>query len=195
MTKHILHIHDQSLPPSPSSGGSNRLVHWLACEQARLGHTVSALSPQGTSNADYAHIKLNSFKLNDVLNALPDTVTDIEYHGGLSNEIVNTLHDKCPRLLSVVHSSYQGMVNSVFVSKSHAENNGKTTFIHNGVPENDFEFADKKSDFYLFLAKVKRSKKGVDTAIKLANKNNINLFIGGGSVLPRQKHGLVGTQE
>lgn len=44
----------------------------------------------------------------------------------------------------------------------------------------DYIFNESKSDFLLFLAKVKRSKKGVDVAIKLSKKSKLKLVVAGG---------------
>ena len=52
---HILHIVDQPVPPLANSGGSNRLVEWLAIEQAKLGIKVSVLSPRVIQQIFFAY--------------------------------------------------------------------------------------------------------------------------------------------
>ncbi|MFA0336853.1 glycosyltransferase, partial [Vibrio sp. 10N.222.54.B2] len=75
---------------------------------------------------------------------------------------------------------------TVFVSKSHASqskyNKNKINFnyIYNGIPESEFEYNEQKKGYFLFLAKVKRSKKGIQTAIKVAKKTKSNLIVAGG---------------
>lgn len=180
----ILHIHNKSLPPSPSSGGSNRLIDWLAVEQSKQGHSVCAMSPEGSSNQYYEHIKMPvNCSYDELLALVPADVTDIEYHGGLEASTVDRLLMTFPRSLQIIHAGGGGGKKNVFVSKNHAEQAGKTIFAHNGLPLDDYIFNESKSDFLLFLAKVKRRKKGVDTAIKLAKRLKCKLVIAGGSKL------------
>ncbi len=177
----ILHIHNQSLPPNNSSGGSNRLIDWLAVEQSKQGHRVYAMSSSGYSNRYYEHIKMpNDIGYDDLIELIPDGITDIEYHGGLDETIVERLLSEYPRSLQVIHAGKGQGKKNVFVSRSHAERAGKRVYAYNGVPEIDYIFNENKEDFLLFIAKVKRRKKGVDTAIKLAKKLKCKLIIAGG---------------
>ena len=177
----ILHIHNQSLPPSSTSGGSNRLIDWLAIEQSRQGHKVYALSPLGHSTEHYTHITLpEKISYTEIRQLIPDDVTDIEYHGGLDADVVEQLFNAYPRSLYLVHSGQGEGRNNVFVSHSHAQQAGKEVFAYNGIPCEEFIFEEQKGDFLLFLAKVKRRKKGVAVAIKLAKQSKTNLVIAGG---------------
>lgn len=180
----ILHIHNQSLPPNRSSGGSNRLIDWLAVEQSKQGHLVCAMSPEGATNQYYEHIKMPvNCSYDELLKLIPADVTDIEYHGGLDANTVDRLLTIYPRSLQIIHAGEGGGPKNVFVSKSHAEQAGKTIFAYNGLPLEDYIFNASKSDFLLFIAKVKRRKKGVDTAIKMAKQSKCKLIIAGGSRL------------
>jgi len=180
----ILHIHNQSLPPSPNSGGSNRLIDWLATEQSKQGHSVCAISPEGRSNDFYEHIKMPAnCNYDELIELIPEDVTDIEYHGGLDAGIVDKLLTKYPSSLQIIHAGKGGGKNNVFVSRSHAEQAGQTVFAYNGLPVDDYIFSESKSDYLLFIAKVKRRKKGADTAIKLAKKLKCKLIVAGGSRL------------
>ncbi len=183
MERHILHIHDQALPPTPTSGGSNRLVDWLAKEQHKLGNKVSVLSPQGHSTPDYQHIIADIKNLNfkQLCNIIPDSVTDIEYHGGLDQGIAHQLCQHFPRFISVIHSTCGNTSpNRVYVSASHAQRHNDQHFVYNGVPIDEIAFSAKKKDYALFLAKVKRSKKGVQDAIDIAQETKHKLLIAGG---------------
>lgn len=183
MERHILHIHDQALPPTATSGGSNRLVDWLAKEQSLLGHKVSALSPQGHSTPHYQHIlaDIKQLDFNQLCKLIPESVTDIEYHGGLTADIAHQLCQRYPRFISVIHSTCgKTSPNRVYVSASHAQLHDDKYFIYNGVPVDEIEFSTAKKDYALFLAKVKRSKKGVQDAIDIAKKTKHKLLIAGG---------------
>ena len=177
----ILHIHDQSLPPAAGSGGSNRLIHWLAVEQAAQGHKVYAMSPIGESNESYQHIRVPAQSLIEtILEKIPNDVTDIEYHGGFPFFIVDRLIENFPRTLQIIHAGKGVGINRVYVSKSHAKRSGGEVFAYNGIPVDDYSFSEDKKDFLLFLAKVRRSKKGVATAINVAKKSKTKLIVAGG---------------
>ena len=189
MTRCILHIHSQSLPPNKDSGGANRLVDWLAKEQFKMGLDVYVLSPKGYSTDEYTHIKLTNKAKNDfceLLSLIPVNVTDIEYHGGLSKEFIFSLRNKYKKMISICHAGKGEKCNTIFVSKTHAisanydHQNTSVNYVYNGIPESEFEFNENKSDYFLFLAKVRRSKKGVQTAIRVAKKTNSKLIIAGG---------------
>ncbi|MCE0558861.1 glycosyltransferase [Motilimonas sp. E26] len=182
MTRHILHIHDQALPPTPSCGGSNRLIDWLASAQSQLGCKVTALSPRGASNSSYQHVTcdVKNIDFDTLIKAIPQDVTDIEYHGGLSDELAYALQQRFNKFVSVVHAGAANTPNCVYVSKSHAQQANAEVYVHNGIPVESVEFNGKKSNFSLFLAKVKRSKKGVVQAINIAKKTNQSLIVAGG---------------
>lgn len=180
----ILHIHDQSLPPIESSGGSNRLIDWLAIEQAKQGHKVYAMSPSGSNTEFYQHIKISlPCSLEELLAIIPDDVEYIEHHGGIESFVIDGLLESFPGCLQVCHAGKQEGQNNVFISKSHAKAHDGTVVAYNGVPIDDYIFSADKDNYLLFLAKVKRSKKGVDTAIQVAKKVNIPLVVAGGSRL------------
>jgi len=184
----ILHIlvhgsrHKVPLPPAASSGGINRMIHWLAVEQAAQGHKVYAMSQIGESNASYQHIRIpaqNSFET--ILEKIPNDVTDIEYHGGLAFDVVERLIERFPRTLQIIHGLENRVgKNRVYVSKSHAKHFGGEVFAYNGIPVDSYQFSEDKEDFLLFLAKVRRSKKGVATAINVAKKSKTKLIVAGG---------------
>jgi glycosyltransferase involved in cell wall biosynthesis len=180
----ILHIHNKSSPPSADSGGSNRLIEWLAAEQAKHGHTVYVMSPAGSSTESYKHIEVtDSSTYEELLNKLPDDVDSIEYHGGLNKEAVDRLMELYPRSIRVIHAGQSSDDKSVFVSSSHAKQSDKSVFAYNGVPSSDYIYSEIKDDYLLFLAKVKRSKKGIDTAVRIAKKSKTRLIVAGGSRL------------
>lgn len=177
----ILHIHDQSLPPVNSSGGSNRLIDWLAVEQAKQGHKVYTMSPIGSDTEFYQHIKLSLPCTFEELRAvIPDDVEYIEYHGGIDGSVIEKMFKRYPGSIQVCHAGKHEGKNNVFISKNHAKCQGGEVVAYNGVPVDDYIFSKDKDNYLLFLAKVKRSKKGVDAAIKVAKKVNIPLIVAGG---------------
>lgn len=180
--RHIVHILDQPMPPLPDSGGSNRLVEWLAQEQNNLGHKVTVIAPMGnkTSHFEFIQNPVVSTSWESLNEVLPSDTTDIEIHCGLPESISEGIQSRGLGLLNVIHGGQGHEINGVYVSRSHAKNNGREKFIHNGIPEQTVEFGLEKDEFLLFLAKVKRSKKGISTAIKIAKSSKTRLVVAGG---------------
>jgi glycosyltransferase involved in cell wall biosynthesis len=180
----IMHLLNQVMPPSKSSGGMNRLVCWLAAEQARHGHKVYVGSPEGESTAFFEHIRISKNKtLDDLKVKIPANVTDVELHG-MPRDIAEWVYENYSRSFNVIHSGepekgWSGS-KSVFVSQSHMTNAGGSHFAYNGVPVEDYDFCEAKDDYLLFLAKVKRSKKGVQTAMRVAKRCQRKLIVAGG---------------
>lgn len=186
----ILHLLDMVMPPAKSSGGMNRLVYWLAAEQARQGHKVYVGSPEGESTEFFKHIRVSRNKtLIDLRAKMPADVTDVELHE-MPQDVATWVFDNYPRSFSVIHSGLKpgfepegGWFGSkaVFVSRSHMELAGGAQFAYNGVPVEEYDFCEAKDDYLLFLAKVKRSKKGVQTAIRVAKRCKKKLIVAGGT--------------
>jgi len=93
---------------------------------------------------------------------------------------VDKLLDKYKRSIQIFHAGRGGGKKNVFLSMSHAKNANSSVYAYNGIPVEEYIYSEEKENFFLFLAKVKRSKKGVDTAIRLSKKNNSKLIIAGG---------------
>jgi glycosyltransferase involved in cell wall biosynthesis len=180
----ILHVINKPVPPEYNAGGANRLVHWLAAAQARAGHQVYVAAPAGRETTFYRFIKLSpKFSIQELVRKLPLSVTAIEYHGGGDDDAKDQLDLLPMPVLRSVHwvdTEMKPRKNSVFVSKSHCTAHGGSRYIHNGIQVDDYQFCEDKEDYFLFLAKVKRSKKGVVEAIDIAKKTGIKLAIAGG---------------
>ena len=170
------------MPPRPDSGGSNRLVEWLAQEQHSLGHKVTVIAPEGNETNSFELIKSTVVDITwqNLKELLPSDATDVEIHCSLSECISKGIQSCRLGLLNVIHGGSGSEINAIYVSKSHAQNNGKTKYIHNGIPEQTIEISADKDEFLLFLAKVKRSKKGISTAIKIAKSSKNKLVVAGG---------------
>ena len=185
----IMHLLNMVMPPSKSSGGMNRLVCWLAEEQARQGHKVYVGSPEGESTEYFKHISLaKKGTLEDLQAKMPTDVTDVEMHE-MPQDVTRWVYDNYPRSFSVIHGGLRpesqpeggwSGAKAVFVSRSHMELAGGSQFAYNGVPVDEYDFSETKDDYLLFLAKVKRSKKGVQTAIRVAKRCKRKLIVAGG---------------
>jgi glycosyltransferase involved in cell wall biosynthesis len=177
----ILHVHNKPLPPHPNSGGSNRLIEWLAQEQTKRGHNVYVMSFSGHSTEHYGHIKISPEMTGpEILALVPDDVTDIELHGGIPKHQTDALANNFKRFIQIIHAGIGGGKNSVYVSRSHAQQSGGKIYAYNGIPVDEYRFSGSKEAFLLFIAKVKRSKKGVQEAINVAKRTKNLLIVAGG---------------
>jgi len=184
MRETILHIVSKPVPPPRNAGGANRVIDWLARAQSRAGHQVYVASPGGRDADAYVKITIpERYSWSDIEAVLPSGLTAIEHHGG-GDESVQTFLDSIDLpILRLVHGLGQGSSprkQTVYVSRRHAAMHGGDVYVYNGIPVDEYIFESEKSDFFLFLAKVKRSKKGVADAIDIAKRARIRLLIAGG---------------
>ena len=167
----------------------NRLVEWLAIEQSKQGHKVYIAAPAGESTGHYEHIRIpGNYDADTVSTLMPADVTDIEMHH-VRPDVARWLLDRYPRSIQVMHSGigpgdsdaarWAG-TRTVFVSRSHMQQAGGSQFAYNGIPVDEYEFSEDKSGDLLFLAKVRRSKKGVQSAIRVAKRCRRRLVVAGG---------------
>ncbi len=198
----ILIQHNALLPVS-QYGGTERMVWWLGKYLAQMGHRVTFLVKAG-STCPFAKILVydNTKSLDE---QIPDYVDVIH----LNSVFAET---RKPQLSTAHGNSPFGQnlpINSVFVSKNHAERHGASAFVHNGLDFDEYG----KPDLYLprkhlhFLAKAAWRVKNVKGAIELARQSKNRLEVMGGNRLnikmgfrftpyPSVRfHGMVGETE
>lgn len=81
------------------------------------------------------------------------------------------------------------MPNKIYVSADHARRGGATAFVYNGIDPDEFIYRERKDDYFLFLSKVSRRKKGVDVALRLARHMGFRLLVAGGTRFSLRKTG------
>lgn len=201
---HILIVHDQRIPVA-GYGGTERVIWGLAKSLQGLGHQVTFLVPQG-SHCPFAsvlpwnpHVPLND--------QIPDSVDVIHLNHTPSESIkkpfVVTVHGN-PSRETPLH------INSIFVSKNHANRYGSNSFVHNGLDWDDYGKPNltQSRDYFHFLGKAAWRVKNVQGAIDtILHTPNEKLAVLGGTRLnlkmgfrmtwsPRiQFHGTVGGQQ
>ena len=180
----IVHIINKHMPPPVDSGGVNRMVEWLARAQHEHGHEVTLVSPTG-SNTDYAnHIPIpTDSEPSEFRNRIPADTDIIHHHDGYQlvsghPEILET------PFIQTVHGNLKdtegSRKNAVYVSRTHMRAHSGSRYVLNGIPIQDYTFSDVKDNQLLFLAKVRRSKKGIAGAIKVAKELQQKLIVAGG---------------
>jgi len=198
----ILIQHNAILPIS-QYGGTERIVWWLGKYLAQMGHRVSFLVKAGSICPFAEVIPYDSTKNLD--EQIPDYI-DVVHLNSLAEP------SRKPQVFTA-HGNYQVSdklnINTIFVSKNHAERHGATAFVHNGL---DFDEYGKPGLFsprkhLHFLAKAAWRIKNVKGAIELARKSNNRLEVMGGSrlnikmgfrftpYLSIRFHGMIGGDE
>jgi glycosyltransferase involved in cell wall biosynthesis len=176
---HIL-IVNNTVIPAHKYGGTERVIWWLGKELVKKGHKVSFLVKEG-STCDFATIISYDFS-KTIEEQTPRDVDFVHFFYGF-----HETHSKpCLYTLEGNHNFGSSLpVNTVFVSKNHAERFGSNVYVHNGL-----DFADygdpallNKRKYYHFLAKAAWRVKNVRGAINIINDSQERLVVMGGSRL------------
>lgn len=172
-------IQHNALLPINKYGGTERVVWCLGKYLAKMGHRVSFLVKAG-STCPFAEI-LSYDATKSLDEQIPDYVDVVHL-----NSISEPTHK--PQLLTAHGNGYFGeklSINSVFVSKNHAERHGATAFVHNGLDFDEYEKPTLNSPrkHLHFLAKVAWRVKNVEGAIELARSSGNRLEVMGGNRL------------
>lgn len=178
---HIVHyaLSRYAVPPS-GYGGIERVVYWLARAQHRAGHKVTVIANGASKIAeDVPGIRLVPWQdENTFAAALPDDADIVHMHKvprafqGLDRPFVVTEHGN--RATDV-----RFQVNTVFVSASHAQRHGRSTFVPNGVPLEDYRYSETKRRLMLSLTRMEWPVKNARTAIDLALDLELPLAMSG----------------
>ncbi|HEU4682198.1 MAG TPA: glycosyltransferase [Gemmatimonadales bacterium] len=166
--------------PVHGYGGTQRVVVWLARGLAELGHQVTLLAPEGSHVPEATLIALDPSEMRrpgfGLTRFLPDSVDILHAHAPLStpppHPHVFTLHGN-------LGGGRSPPPNTIFVSADHARRHGGTAFVYNGVDPSEFVFSARKSDYDLFLGRL-RSVKGYRWAIEGARRTGRRLVVAGG---------------
>ena len=175
---HILIVFDKPIPVV-KYGGIQRVVWWLGKELVRQGHKVTYLVGEG-SYSDFAEVLIldPEKSLNDQIPPGVDVVhlyippkepLDKPYLIHMESNTKEEFHD----------------INTVFVSKKHAELHGAECFVYNGLDPEDYgQPSFKKRERHLhFLGKAAWRVKNIKGAIKIAQKSKHHLHVLGGDRL------------
>lgn len=178
---HIVHYCPTPYPiPPVGYGGTERVVFWLIRAQVQQGLRVSVIAnPSSAIESAVPGARLipwrDGMRLNEVL---PRDCDVVHLHrmpddpDGLDRPHLITEHgNRGPeaRLL----------VNTVFVSQSHAHIHGRQCFVRNGVPVDDYQYSETKDRMLLFLARMEWPKKNARTAMDLALDLDLPLVMSG----------------
>lgn len=178
---HVVHVCATSLTVPPQGyGGTERLVFWLAREQQREGLRVSVIAHPDSEIArllpDVALIPCD--RHHDPLPLVPADADVLHLH-----RVPDDARAPDRPYLITEHglrkpgSPY--LPNTVFVSAAHARLHGSGVYVDNGVPVDEYRYAETKSDYFLFMARMEWPRKNARTALDLALDSDIPLAITG----------------
>ncbi len=150
--------------PAPHYGGTERVVWCLARELARMGHRVSLLAGPG-SRCDFAEV-VPVRPGDSIARAIPADADLVHLHLAPGEPIEK------PHLVTVHGNAEHAPLplNTVFVSRQHAERYGAECFVHNGLDWSEFGTVDlgRPREYFHFLGKAAWRVKNVRGAIRLA---------------------------
>lgn len=178
---HIVHYCPTPYPiPPVGYGGTERVVYWLVRAQVEQGLRVSVIA--NASSAIESAVPgarlipwTNDSRLAQVLPADCDVV---HLHRMPDDP------DALDRPHLITEHGNRGpearlLVNTVFVSESHARIHGRSCFVRNGVPVQDYHYSEDKDRFLLFLARMEWQRKNARTAMDLAIDLDVPLVMSG----------------
>ena len=178
---HILFVNQAPIPVF-AYGGTERVIWDLGKSLARLGHRVSYLVPQG-SHCDFGQV----LTLRDGLGWDEQIPSDVDLVHFQFNPQAIAAPGK-PWLMTQHGNSDPGVplpLNTVFVSRNHAERHGSTEFVHNGLDWDAYGGVDfeRPRPYVHFLGKAAWRVKNVQGAIDVALDAGAELWVLGGTRL------------
>ncbi len=169
-----------ALIPVYAYGGTERVVWDLGRTLSEMGHQVTFLAPEGSS-CDFA--KVLTIQPDKSWNAQIPADIDIahfHFHPGLDLAVphVFTEHGNARKKKPLP-------LNTIFVSRNHAERYGSNHFIYNGLDWRNYaavDFTTLRHGFH-FLGKASWPVKNIRGAIRVAKIAGVDLEVMGGTRL------------
>ncbi|MEO6722264.1 MAG: glycosyltransferase [Ferruginibacter sp.] len=173
---HICIVHNAVIP-ALKYGGTERMIWWLGKMLVKMGHKVSYLVPKG-SYCPFADV----YELN---NNLPFN-NQVPERADLVHLLTHTNERPAKPYITTLQGNLNEAVpldiNTVFVSRNHANRYGSDCFVYNCLDTEDYGKPDFtiKRNYIHFLADAAWRVKNVKGAIKIAGKAGSQLHVIGG---------------
>lgn len=173
---HILIVNNTSIPVQ-KYGGTERVIWWLGKQLVKMGHQVSYLVAPG-SYCDFAGVQI-----------LDHTIPfNQQIPSGVDVVHLNCKVNETPKLPYIItlHGNTNDQIpldiNTVFVSKNHANRYGSDSFVYNGIDPADYgdPGLNNLRNYFHFLGDAAWRVKNVRGAIKIAENAKIILRVIGG---------------
>ena len=176
---HILIVNNTPIP-ALKYGGTERVIWWLGKALVNAGHRVSYLVPAG-STCPFADVYLFDPSLPFNAQVPTDKGIDlIHLNHGVNEEPL------LPHLITMhgnMNVQHPLPLNTVFVSRNHAERFCSDSFVHNGIDPTDYGDAalNKPRHYIHFLGDAAWRVKNVQGAIDVSRMAKKELHVIGGS--------------
>jgi glycosyltransferase involved in cell wall biosynthesis len=200
----ILIVHQTKIPVF-SYGGTERVVWDLAKGLIELGHEVTFLVPEGSS-CDFARVICIDATKNVMEQIPPDGFDIVHFQSNTETEpdfpYLVTEHGNSKR-------EYPFPLNTVFISRNHADRYGSKEFVYNGLDWSSYGPVDWAMPRlrHHFLGKGSWPVKNLKGSIQVARKAGVELAVLGGTRLNLSRtfrftpwrsihfHGMVGGEK
>ena len=162
------------------------MVDWLCKGLVELGHEVTLLTPSGTHPAagvKWKEIFPDRGLFREVRAALPSGVDVLHTSVPFSEEDEASLP---VHLVTTIHGNGKPgewfSSGAIFVSRSHAERHGRSTFVYNCIDPSEFHLKEGSSGRrgLVFLSKTSWSVKNLRGAARVARQSQVSFQIAGG---------------
>ena len=159
--------------PAIKYGGTEKVIWYLGKELTKMGHQVTFLVARG-SHCDFASVAFFDDQKTISGQIPPDTdIVHLTFNPSepIEKPCIITIHGNC-------NDFREFDLNSVFVSKNHANRYGSESFIHNGLDWDDYGRPDllNKRNYFHFLGKAAWRVKNVEGAIEIINATKQERF-------------------
>jgi glycosyltransferase involved in cell wall biosynthesis len=183
----IVLFHPVALPPK-DYGGVERVVEWLARGLIERGHSVwvgalrGSRVPRGCQLIEFDAEQRSAW---DLVSKLPPHVEMVHFMAPPEPGVMDALRERGISSLLTIHGNGKPgevfPINTVFLTRNHAERHGRSEFVYNGLDPDEFVFDPKAvRTRWAFLSKTQWRVKNLRGAIRLANRAHANLDIAGG---------------
>jgi len=169
--------------PPPAYGGIERVIHTLTERLIGLGHRVILYAPGGSGTSAeliaYAHGTGNPEGIRDrVSRTLPVHVDIIHDH--THSSVIGKLNLPIPTVCTLHATVHNHIEHPVYISRTSqlAAGDPAGCFIYNGVSPDEFDYAEQKSDYLLYMG-VMSPHKGIHHAIHIAESTGQKLIMAG----------------
>jgi glycosyltransferase involved in cell wall biosynthesis len=185
----ILLFHPVPLPPK-DYGGVERVVLWLAEGLRDFGHEVTVAALEGSRlprGVKLLPIPMGERSAESLVARIPRGTEVVHFQAPPE---AGYFRDGVPPSITTIHGNGKPgevfPVNTVFLSKNHADRHGRKTFVYNGVNPEEFDLPRKlgvlrRTSTPIFLSKTTLRTKNLAGAMEIARRAGMSLSIAGGS--------------
>lgn len=180
----VLHVTDRRFPPSPDEGGAPQSLASLVRIQRREGHEVWVATVADGSSDEVVHLGQTDIANDELVAMISANQIDVVHFHALAGALQSDVSRVGTASVVHVRGTHYGepldTTNAIYVSERHARSHGAEVYVHNGIDVQAMPFVAKKGAYLTFLGKVRRSKKGADTAVAVAKATDRELRVVGG---------------